>query len=69
MRVFLQMVGFSRAGVRTIITNQEQTQGVGTGVRVRTKSVQVKEEIHVDPQQVLETPHVLLGVRSKQLHL
>lgn len=39
------------------------------GVTVKTKSVQVMEEIHVEPQQVLETTHVLLGVQSQQLQL
>lgn len=39
---------------------KKKTQGVGTGVTVKTKSVQVKEEIHVEPQQMLETTHVLL---------
>lgn len=39
---------------------RKKTQGVVTGVTVKTKSVQVKEEIHVEPQKMLGTTHVLL---------
>lgn len=45
---FLQVVWFFRSGVRTIITKQEKTQGVGPGVTMKTKSVQVMGEIPVE---------------------
>lgn len=66
---FFKRFDISRSGVRTIITNQEKIQGVGVGEIVKTKSMQVMEEIHVEPQQVLETTPVLLGDQSKQLKL